>query len=300
LKFVTYLCAGQPRAGVIAGDAILDLVDLIQGFNVTTDAAAWCDLRTFIAAGDDTFGLMTRAFDWWKATRPTAVAALPLAATPLTAPILAPEKIICVGLNYRRHAAESGMAVPTTPVIFSKFANALAGAREAIPLPAVASQYDYEVELAVVIGRRAANVSAATALDYVFGYCTANDLSARDLQMRTSQWLLGKTLDKFLPLGPYLMTANAVGDPQALAVRCWVNGDLRQNSNTADMVFPVAHLVAYLSQHMTLQPGDIILTGTPEGVVLGRPQKDWLVPGDEVVVEVEKLGRLVNRLVSAG
>ncbi len=300
MKFVAYLHADQPRAGIVTGDAILDLAHLTHAFDATTDATAWRDLRAFIAAGDDAFGMAARAFDWWETTRPADVAVFPLAAATLTAPILAPEKIICVGLNYRRHAAESGMAVPTTPVIFSKFVNALAGAREAIPLPAVASQYDYEVELAVVIGRRAANVSEATALDYVFGYCTANDLSARDLQMRTSQWLLGKTLDKFLPLGPYLMTANAVGDPQALAVRCWVNGDLRQNSNTADMVFPVAHLVAYLSQHMTLQPGDIILTGTPEGVVLGRPQKDWLIPGDEVVVEVEKLGRLVNRLVSAG
>lgn len=299
MQFVTYIRTEQPHAGIVAGDALLDLANLVQAFDATSDAAVWRDLRAFIAAGDDALRLSARALAWWEATRPTNVIALPLATATLTAPLLTPEKIICVGLNYRRHAAESGMAVPTTPVIFSKFANALAGAGEAIPLPAVATQYDYEVELAVVIGRRAANVSETKALEYVFGYCTANDLSARDLQMRTSQWLLGKTLDKFLPLGPRLVTADEVGDPQTLAVRCWVNGDLRQDSNTADMLFPVAHLVAYLSQHMTLQPGDIILTGTPEGVVLGRAQKDWLTPGDEVVVEVEKLGQLTNRMVSA-
>jgi 2-keto-4-pentenoate hydratase/2-oxohepta-3-ene-1,7-dioic acid hydratase in catechol pathway len=304
MQFVTYLRAAQPRAGVVTGDAILDLADLVRAFDVTADATAdaatWRDLRAFIAAGEDARKMAARALTWWEATRPASIAMLARAEATLTAPLLTPEKIICVGLNYRRHALESGMAVPTTPVIFSKFANALAGAGEAIPLPAVAAQYDYEAELAVVIGRRAAGVSAATALDSVFGYCVANDLSARDLQMRTSQWLLGKTLDKFLPLGPALVTADEVGDPQTLAVRCWVNGDLRQDSNTADMVFPVAHLVAYLSQHMTLQPGDIILTGTPEGVVLGRPQREWLTPGDEVAVEVGKLGRLTNRLVSAG
>jgi 2-keto-4-pentenoate hydratase/2-oxohepta-3-ene-1,7-dioic acid hydratase in catechol pathway len=206
-------------------------------------------------------------------------------------------KILCIGLNYHRHARESGMEVPKTPVLFSKFGNSLAACHEPIPLPGNAVQYDYEAELAVVIGRPARYVEEAEALEYVFGYCNANDLSARELQTRTSQWLLGKTVDKFAPIGPYLVTRDEVPDPQALEVRSWVNGDLRQNSNTADMVFPVKTLVSYLSQYLTLEPGDVILTGTPEGVVLGRPQKDWLVPGDEVIVQVGNLGRLANRMV---
>jgi 2-keto-4-pentenoate hydratase/2-oxohepta-3-ene-1,7-dioic acid hydratase in catechol pathway len=205
-----------------------------------------------------------------------------------------PEKILCVGLNYRRHAAESGMAVPETPVLFSKFNNALAAPNEPVPLPESVEKYDYEVELAVVMGRRARYVSEAEALKYVFGYCTANDISERTLQFRSGQWLLGKTLDKFLPIGPYLVTADEVGDPQKLALRCWVNGEQRQNSNTSDMIFSVAQIISYASQYMTLEPGDIISTGTPEGVIQGMKDKVWLKPGDEVTVEVEKLGKLSN------
>lgn len=205
-----------------------------------------------------------------------------------------PGKIICVGLNYRRHALESGMAIPTVPVLFSKFPNTIAAPGEQIVLPVSAREYDYEAELGVVIGRRAKRVREQEALSYVIGYCNLNDLSARDLQMRTSQWLLGKTLDQFLPSGPYLVTADAVGDPQALDIRCWVNGTLRQNSTTADMIFTVASLVSYLSQYMTLEPGDVIATGTPEGVILGMTEKEWLKPGDEVTVEIAGLGRLTN------
>jgi 2-keto-4-pentenoate hydratase/2-oxohepta-3-ene-1,7-dioic acid hydratase in catechol pathway len=207
-----------------------------------------------------------------------------------------PGKIICIGLNYRRHAAESGMAVPQVPVIFSKFNNTLAANGESIPLQPDVIQYDYEAELCAVIGREARNVTEAAALDYVFGYCNANDLSARDLQMLTGQWLIGKTLDKFLPLGPYLVTADEIPDPQNLGIRCWLNGELRQNSNTSDMVFSVAQLISYVSRYVTLKPGDLISTGTPEGVILGMENKVWLKPGDEVVVELDGLGRLVNTM----
>ncbi len=178
-----------------------------------------------------------------------------------------PEKILCVGLNYRRHAAESGAKVPEVPVLFSKFNNALAAHGEAIPLSRHAHQYDYEVELAVVIGRTAQDVPVARALDYVLGYCNANDVSARDLQNRTPQWLLGKTMDKFCPIGPYLVTADEIDDPQALTTRSWLNGELRQGINTADMVFSVAEIISYASRYMTLKPGDVILTSTPEGVI---------------------------------
>lgn len=212
--------------------------------------------------------------------------------------VVAPEKIVCVGLNYRRHAAESGAEVPEVPVLFSKFNNALAAHNEAIPLPDNAVEYDYEVELAVVIGRAGKAIAEDQALDYVLGYCNANDVSARDLQMRTGQWLLGKTLDKFCPIGPYLVTADEVGDPQQLTTRSWLNGELRQNSNTSDMVFSVAEIISYVSQYMHLQPGDVILTGTPEGVILGMEEKVWMKPGDVVSIEVEGLGTLTNPLVA--
>lgn len=212
--------------------------------------------------------------------------------------VLAPGKIICIGLNYRQHAAESGLAVPKTPVIFSKFNNALAACGEEIPLATNAVQYDYEAELVAVIGKKVKYVPQENALDAVFGYCNGDDFSARDLQMRTAQWLLGKTPDKFMPVGPYLVTADEVGDPQTKPIRCWLNGEKRQDSNTGDMVFSVVELVSYISQYMTLDPGDLISTGTPQGVVLGMKEKIWVKPGDVIEVEVEGLGRLVNRAVA--
>jgi len=187
--------------------------------------------------------------------------------------------------------------VPETPILFNKFSNTPAASGEDVPLPEVAEQYDYEAELCVVMGRAARRVSEADALDHVWGYCNCNDLSARDLQFRTSQWMLGKTLDRFFPIGPHLVSADEVGDPQALAIRCLVNGDVRQDSSTADMVFGVAELVSYISRHLTLEPGDVIATGTPEGVAQGRPNREWLRPGDEVVVEIGALGQLRNRMV---
>jgi 2-keto-4-pentenoate hydratase/2-oxohepta-3-ene-1,7-dioic acid hydratase in catechol pathway len=207
-----------------------------------------------------------------------------------------PEKILCIGLNYRRHAAESGSAVPEVPVLFSKFNNALAANGEDVPLPDTAEKYDYEVELAVVVGKTAVRVSEENALDYVLGYTNANDLSARDLQGLTGQWLVGKTLDKFCPIGPYLLTADEVGDPQQLTTKSWLNGEPRQSSNTADMIFSVAEIIAYVSQYFTLKPGDVILTGTPEGVILGMKEKIWMKPGDVVSVQVGDFGKLTNKL----
>ena len=210
-----------------------------------------------------------------------------------------PGKILCVGLNYRQHAAESGMDAPEFPVLFSKFNNALAAANEDIPLQADWRRVDYESELGVVMGKTARHVAEDEALDYVLGYCNMNDLSERDLQMRSGQWLLGKTIDKFLPLGPYVVTADDIPDPQNLFIKGWMNGELRQDSSTADMIFTVAEVIAYASQIMTLSPGDVISTGTPEGVILGMEKRQWMKPGDEYAVEVEGLGRLVNRMVEA-
>lgn len=211
--------------------------------------------------------------------------------------IPAPSKIVAIGLNYRKHAEESGMAIPEYPIAFNKFPNALAGTGETVTIPKVTKKADYEVELAIIIGRRATQVPVEDALSHVWGYATANDLSARDLQFRTAQWMLGKTLDGFLPIGPDLVTADEVGDPQALRLRTWLNGELRQDSNTSDMIFGVAELVSYCSHYFTLVPGDIFITGTPAGVIAGMKEPVWLKGGDVVEVEVEGLGRLVTPLV---
>ncbi len=210
-----------------------------------------------------------------------------------------PGKILCVGLNYQKHAAESGMAAPEEPVLFSKFNNTIAAPNEDIPLQADWETVDYESELGVVMGATVRNVSVEDALDAVFGYCNMNDLSERDFQMKSGQWLLGKTLDKFLPLGPYVVTADEVPDPQNMSIKGWLNGELRQSSNTADMIFSVAEVIAYASRIMTLEPGDVISSGTPEGVILGMDPRVWLKPGDEYIVEVEGLGKLANRMVKA-
>ena len=211
-----------------------------------------------------------------------------------------PEKIICVGLNYRGHAMETGNPIPPVPILFNKYNNTLVGHRGRIPLPTkVSSQFDYEVELVVVMGRKARDVPEEQALSYVFGYANGNDFSARDLMRATSQLMLGKTCDGFAPLGPYVVSADQIADPQNLKIATYVNGEQRQNSNTADMIYSCAQIVSYCSRHMTLLPGDIIYTGTPQGVILGYPpeKRVWLKAGDRVVTEVEKCGVLEVTLV---
>lgn len=211
-----------------------------------------------------------------------------------------PNKIICVGLNYRKHADETKAAYPNFPVLFNKFSNALTGHLANIAVPKTTERLDYEVELGIVIGKQAKYVSEADALDYVFGYCTTNDLSARDIQKRTSQWMTGKTNDGFAPVGPYIVTKDEIDNPNDLRLTTTLNGEVRQNSTTADMIFNCAEIVSYVSQYMTLEPGDLIMTGTPEGVIIGRPMADrvYLKPGDEITVEVEKLGALTNYFVA--
>jgi 2-keto-4-pentenoate hydratase/2-oxohepta-3-ene-1,7-dioic acid hydratase in catechol pathway len=209
--------------------------------------------------------------------------------------VMRPEKIICVGLNYRRHAKEVNLPIPQQPVLFSKFNNSLSGHNQDVKLPVeVAQKFDYETELVIVIGKNARNVSEADALSHVAGYCIGNDLSARDLQFDTGgQWLVGKTLDQFAPLGPYLVTADQI-NPDELKIECRVNGQTRQSSGTDDFIFRTAYVVSYISRHITLRAGDIIFTGTPEGVILGYPkdQQLWLKAGDQIACSVEKLGEL--------
>jgi 2-keto-4-pentenoate hydratase/2-oxohepta-3-ene-1,7-dioic acid hydratase in catechol pathway len=208
-----------------------------------------------------------------------------------------PGKILCIGQNYRKHVEETGATMPEHPVLFAKFHNALAASGQDVPLRKVSTQYDYEAELVIVIGRRADAVSEAQATDYVFGYTNGNDISARDLQRLTSQWILGKSLDRCGPIGPWLCSRDEMGQLGAQPIRCTVNGELRQDSVLGDLIFSVPELVSFISRHIPLDPGDVIFSGTPSGVAMGREDKPWLKPGDEVVVEVGPLGRLVNRMV---
>jgi 2-keto-4-pentenoate hydratase/2-oxohepta-3-ene-1,7-dioic acid hydratase in catechol pathway len=218
----------------------------------------------------------------------------PLAQVRLLAPVPRPGKIVCVGLNYRDHAKETGQPIPSEPVLFSKYANSVVGPGADVVVPPGAEKIDYEAELAVVIGRRASAVPTGDALDHVAGYTCANDVSSRSLQFRSSQWLLGKAIDTFLPLGPYLVTADEVPDPQALGIRCLVNGELRQSSDTGQMVFGVAELVSFTSRTIALEPGDVLVTGTPSGVGMAADPPRYLGPGDRMRVEIDGLGELDN------
>jgi acylpyruvate hydrolase len=205
-----------------------------------------------------------------------------------------PEKIICIGLNYADHASETGSTPPPHPTVFGKFRNALIAHGEAIVLPASSRQMDYEAELAVIIGRPARHVAAADALDYVAGYAPFNDVSARDYQGHTSQWLLGKSGDTFAPVGPSMVTADEIADPQNLGIRLSIGGEVLQEANTRDMIFPVSALIAYITEVMTLQPGDIIATGTPAGVGVARTPQRFLQPGESVRIEIEGMAALEN------
>ena len=209
-----------------------------------------------------------------------------------------PEKILMMGFNYRRHAAETNTPIPANPVLFNKFNNALNHHGGTIALPAVAKNFDYEIELVIVFGRECRNVSEAAALDYVAGYCTGNDFTARDMQYLTSQFLIGKTFDGFAPLGPYLVTSDLVGDPNALKLECRVNGEQRQDWTTSDMIFNCRQMISFASRMMTIKAGDIMFTGTPHGVIFGKPKAEqvWLKPGDRVACSVEKLGELTFSL----
>lgn len=294
MKLLTFLKNGETRLGVKINQAIVDVKAAAAAKlqeNIPTDVLSVIhggqekvyQLMTFIQElelNDSDYVLNENHLEWGPC-------------------VTNPGKIICAGLNYRKHADETNAPYPEVPILFSKFKNTLTGNKKDIAVPKITNKLDYEVELAIVIGKRAKYISKENALDYVFGYCVGNDLSARDLQLRTNQWLLGKTCDDFCPIGPYLVTADEVGNPNNLSLKTTVNGEVRQNSNTSDMIFYCDELVSYISHHMTLTPGDIILTGTPAGVVLGLPESKqvYLKPGDVVTVEIEKLGKLTNKFV---
>jgi 2-keto-4-pentenoate hydratase/2-oxohepta-3-ene-1,7-dioic acid hydratase in catechol pathway len=215
-------------------------------------------------------------------------------------PIARPSKIVCAGLNYRDHADEQGLALPERPLLFAKWPNALIGPGQPIVLPPLSTQVDYEAELGVVIGERVRGASVENALEAVAGFICLNDVTARDLQFADGQWTRAKSFDTFCPVGPALVPAEDVGDPQCLRIRCLLNGDVLQDSSTAQMVFSVAELIAFASEAIELEPGDLIATGTPAGVGYTRDPQRFLSPGDEVTVEIAKVGALTNPVQARG
>lgn len=251
------------------------------------------DMIGFLRGGETTLSIAREAL-------PAAAAgtAYELGSVDLGPVVPNPSKIICIGLNYRDHAEETGQAVPTTPTVFAKYPNALVGHGAPVVLPRATDQVDYEVELAFVIGRRARHVAAGEAMEYVAGYTVMNDVSARDYQMATSQWSIGKSFDTFAPLGPALVTRDEAPDPHALAIRLSIGGEMLQDSTTANLVFNVPALVEYLSGVMTLEPGDVIATGTPGGVGFTRKPPRYIRAGETMRAEVEGVGVLESPVVA--
>ena len=295
MRLVTFVSDGRLRLGALRQDASQEVVVDLNKANPRLPA----DMIAFLEKGGEALAWARKAVAGalGAAVLPLAAAGAQAAVT-LKAPVMRPGKIICIGLNYRDHAAESGVAVPEYPTVFSKYANAVIGPGEAIVHPSISDKVDYEAEMAVVIGKRAKDVAEAAAMGYVAGYMPFNDVSARDFQSRTSQWTIGKTFDTFAPMGPALVTADEVPDPHALDIRLSIAGEVLQSSNTRNLIFTVPQLIAYLSAVMTLDPGDVIATGTPGGVGFARKPPRWLRPGDVTRVEIEGLGVLENPVVA--
>ncbi|NIK78699.1 2-keto-4-pentenoate hydratase/2-oxohepta-3-ene-1,7-dioic acid hydratase in catechol pathway [Paenibacillus castaneae] len=216
----------------------------------------------------------------------------------LLSPLSDPEKFICIGLNYHDHARESNMAVPKVPILFPKFNNCIIANEEEVVIPQEVKQCDYEVELAFIVGKTAKNISEHEAADYIFGYTIVNDVSARDIQLGEGQWTRGKTIDTFAPVGPWIVTADEIADPQNLNVSLTLNGEVMQSSNTKELIFKIPFLLSFLSKTITLQPGDIISTGTPHGVGMGRNPQVWLKEGDVTEASVDGIGTLRNVFVA--
>ncbi|MEC0089600.1 fumarylacetoacetate hydrolase family protein [Paenibacillus macquariensis] len=301
MKLLTFVNNGDYQLGVVTEKGILDVANALMEVSTQNGDPVPSTVHEVIDGGEAAVARLAQfTAEALELAGNDSSYLLDEAKLTLGPCVTHPNKIICVGLNYRKHAEETNAAIPEYPILFNKFNNTLTGHGDDIPLPKVSKKVDYEAELVIVIGKTAKYVTKEDALSHVFGYCTVNDLSARDLQLRTQQWLLGKSCDKFSPLGPYLVSADELGNPNDLDIKCTVNGEVRQHSNTSDMIFHCDEIVSYISQHMTLVPGDIILTGTPEGVVLGYPEDKqvYLKDGDIVTIEIEKLGRLTNRLVS--
>jgi len=282
LRFVTIQRDGDTEPGV-----------LLDGRVIPIQGAGFASVLEVIAGGADA---QTQVRRWIGG--PASSRGLDPAGLTFAAPIPRPPKLICIGLNYRDHAAESKLAIPEVPTMFAKFPTAVIGPGQPIVLPKNSAKPDYEAEFAVVIGRRGRHVAEDRWRDYVFGYTILNDVSARDFQMATSQWMIGKTFDTFAPFGPAIVTADEIADPHNLRISLTLNGETMQDSSTGNLIFKLPQLIAYLSSVFTLEPGDVIATGTPAGVGFARKPPRWLRPGDEVRIQIEGLGELVNPVVA--
>lgn len=296
MRLVTFESYRKWRAGIIVDDIIVDstVAAIAAEINFGTD---WISNRQIIRLNPSQLSQLERAALDIVAAHPSDFDVFPIEKARLGPPIPDPDKIICLGLNYQRHAEEAGLKPPDVPILFAKYRNSLNGPTDPIILPSVSEEIDYEAELAVVIGKRCKNITSAQAFEYVAGYMAFNDVSARDLQMRTGQWLSGKALDTFAPCGPALVM-NEIHNPQSLGISTRVNGQILQQANTSDMIFSIAETLSHISQLMTLEPGDIIATGTPEGVGFKRNPPIFLRDGDVVEVEIEGIGTLRNPVVS--
>jgi 2-keto-4-pentenoate hydratase/2-oxohepta-3-ene-1,7-dioic acid hydratase in catechol pathway len=285
MRLATFQASNGPRLAVLRGDHYVDVQ--------ATDPALPGSVRRLLEAGPEARRAVERAVQ-----RPEAVK-VPAAGARLLPPVPDPPKIVCLGLNYRDHAAEGGAPIPKEPVLFSKYATALIGDADPIVLPPVSKEVDYEAELVIVVGKRGRPADERAALDYVAGYTVGHDVSARDWQLKKDQkqWMVGKTFDTFAPTGPWLVTADEVPDPHCLGIRLRLNGRTMQESNTKEMIFRVGNVLAYLAQVFTLEPGDLVFTGTPSGVGFARKPPVFLKGGDVVEVEIDGLGVLRNPVV---
>jgi 2-keto-4-pentenoate hydratase/2-oxohepta-3-ene-1,7-dioic acid hydratase in catechol pathway len=289
MKLVSYRPADAgPQLGVVVNENMVINLAEASGGRLPSD------MRTFLEMGEPALDLARSL-----AQQGAAGSAVPLDSVKLLAPITNPSKVVAIGLNYMDHVREQGGKVPSMAVMFTKYSSAIIGPGDAIRWdPAVTGKVDYEAELAVVIGKRASKVNEADAYEYIAGYTNCHDVSARDLQMeKGDQWIMGKSLDTFCPLGPYLVTKDEIADPHSLSIKCIVNGQTMQDSNTRELIFKLPYLIAYLSRGVTLLPGDVITTGTPDGVGVFRKPPVFLKHGDAVTVEVEGLGQLTNPCV---
>ncbi|MFS0673374.1 fumarylacetoacetate hydrolase family protein [Ornithinibacillus sp. 179-J 7C1 HS] len=297
MKLVSYRLKNETsplRIGIALENYIVDAQKLYQSYHQlesSSDSLIPADPTVFFKLG---FPVIEKAREAFINTAQERMVKYDREAVYLGTPIPEPSKIICVGKNYVEHALEMQSDVPDYPVLFAKFANALIGPEDAIEKTAFTDKLDYEVELTVVIGKEATKVKKEDAFHYIAGYTIGNDISARDLQKRTPQWLQGKTIDNSTPIGPWVVTHDEVGDPGKLDVSCYVNGEKRQASNTEKLIFDIPYLIEFISSLITLNPGDIIMTGTPDGVAFGMESPKFLQDGDMVTLEIERIGRMEN------
>lgn len=307
MKLVSFSYEGNTRIGCVTGDTIIDLHYAYRSMlesegslraRQIAEAFVPSNMVEFLQGGEQSMELAKKAVEFvsqspksfpYKVIHRTAD-------VKIEAPVLNPGKMICVGHNYREHILEMGRELPPFPVVFAKFSNTIIGPQDDIPFFPISEQLDYEAEFAFVMGKRARNVSRDDALDYVAGYTIVNDVTYRDIQRRTLQWLQGKTVEGSAPMGPWLVTGDELADPSGLEVVLTVNGEERQRSNTGNLVFTVPYLVEFLSNLMTLEPGDVILTGTPGGVGVARNPQVFLKDGDTVRIEIDRIGVLENRV----